>query len=254
VTILQICHSQQHDTVLQAMVLLAVEKMTVCFPRMSQKLERFYKAVVEEALLGKYPDVAEDFTSGKLLLLILLDFSPTGLFSTDKILRERQRQEICGALRGSNLYYNMFMMKNVLEVLLAFVFISMNVIVGVQSKDTTELCEIQMLDRKTVVVMQCRQKRYDVFIALLQLFTFTLVLHALVNLCSVCWGLPRYCSIWYLCPEILSPASGSGRSLASCASCTRRSRPRGRPRPARSETKRRKTSPSRMTMTSSTAC
>jgi hypothetical protein len=57
---------QRNDTELQAMMLLAVEKMTVCFPRMSQKLERFYKAVVEEALLGKYPDVAEDFTSGKL--------------------------------------------------------------------------------------------------------------------------------------------------------------------------------------------
>jgi hypothetical protein len=98
----------------------------------------------------------------------------------------------------------MFMMKNVLEVLLAFVFITMNVIVGTQSQDTTELCEIQMLDRKTVVVMQCRQKRYDVFIALLQLLTFTLVLHALVNLCSVCWGLPRYFGIWYLCAEIHS--------------------------------------------------
>ena len=31
---------------------------------MCQKLERFYKSVVEEALLGRYPDVAEDFTSG----------------------------------------------------------------------------------------------------------------------------------------------------------------------------------------------
>ena len=50
---------------------------------MNQKLERFYKAVVEEALLGKDPDVAEDFHS----------------FSTEKIARERQRQEICGAIR-----------------------------------------------------------------------------------------------------------------------------------------------------------
>jgi hypothetical protein len=52
---------------------------------MNQKLERFYKAVVEEALLGKDPDVAEDFQSGA--------------FSTEKISRERQRQEICSAIR-----------------------------------------------------------------------------------------------------------------------------------------------------------
>ena len=45
-------------------MMLMVEKVSVFFPRMCQKLERFYKSVVEEALLGKYPDVAEDFTSG----------------------------------------------------------------------------------------------------------------------------------------------------------------------------------------------
>ena len=48
----------------QALMLLMVEKVSVFFPRMCQKLERFYKSVVEEALLGKFPDVAEDFTSG----------------------------------------------------------------------------------------------------------------------------------------------------------------------------------------------
>ena len=48
----------------QALMMLMVEKVSVFFPRMCQKLERFYKSVVEEALLGKYPDVAEDFTSG----------------------------------------------------------------------------------------------------------------------------------------------------------------------------------------------
>ena len=66
---------------------------------MNQKLERFYKAVVEEALLGKDPDVAEDFHSGT--------------FSTDKIARERQRQEIGGALRlrirlSSSSYFSSF--------------------------------------------------------------------------------------------------------------------------------------------------
>ena len=80
---------------LQAILLIGVEKVWMIFPRLSQKLERFYKSVVEEALLGKDPDFAEDFSNGQ--------------FSTDKILRERQRQEICGALSGSSTYYYMFM-------------------------------------------------------------------------------------------------------------------------------------------------
>ena len=68
----------------QIIALILMEKLALLFfPRMNQKLERFYKAVVEEALLGKDPDVAEDFHS----------------FSTEKIARERQRREICGAIR-----------------------------------------------------------------------------------------------------------------------------------------------------------
>ena len=74
---------------MQAVILIAVEKISIFFPRMSQKLERwrfyehdqyqikimmmvpmtvvglrFYKCVVEEALLGKDPDGAEDFSAG----------------------------------------------------------------------------------------------------------------------------------------------------------------------------------------------
>ena len=49
-------------TLAQILALILVEKVALLFfPRMNQKLERFYKAVVEEALLGKDPDVAEDF-------------------------------------------------------------------------------------------------------------------------------------------------------------------------------------------------
>eukprot|EP00092_Neocalanus_flemingeri_P016447 GFUD01017797.1.p1 GENE.GFUD01017797.1~~GFUD01017797.1.p1 ORF type:complete len:977 (-),score=204.76 GFUD01017797.1:255-3140(-) len=162
--------------ILQAITLIAIEKIAILYPRMSQKLERFYKSVVEEALLGKDPDVAEDFSAGQ--------------FSTDKILRERQRQEICGALRGSNMYYNIYMVKNVLEVLMAVLFITVNILIGVDSQDETGICKIHFLDKPTVVSMQCRQKRYDVFIYLHYIFTATLTVHVLVNICSVVWGLP----------------------------------------------------------------
>ena len=55
----------------QALMMLMVEKVSIFFPRMCQKLERFYKSVVEEALLGRYPDVAEDFTSGAAYIIYI---------------------------------------------------------------------------------------------------------------------------------------------------------------------------------------
>ena len=73
--------------ILQAITLIGVEKIGLLYPRLN--LERFYKSVVKEPLLGKDPSVAEYFSAGQ--------------FSIDKILRERQIQEICGALPG-NLY------------------------------------------------------------------------------------------------------------------------------------------------------
>ena len=48
-------------------------------------VEQFYKGVVEKALLGDDPDLAEDLHSN---------------FSTDKVARERQRQEACEAIRS----------------------------------------------------------------------------------------------------------------------------------------------------------
>ena len=86
----------------EATVLIMLEKLTMLFPRLSQKLERFYKSVVEEALLGKDPDVAEDFTGTAI--------------STEKVLRERQREEICGALRNSSIFYRLYVGKNLMTV------------------------------------------------------------------------------------------------------------------------------------------
>ena len=74
----------------------------------------------QEALLGKDPDFAEDFC--------------TGQFSTDKILRERQRQEICGALSGSSAYFYLFMLKNVIEISLGILFIIANILIALNSK------------------------------------------------------------------------------------------------------------------------
>ena len=40
-------------------VLVIIEKFTFKIPRIAQKVERFYKNIVEESLFGKDPDVAE---------------------------------------------------------------------------------------------------------------------------------------------------------------------------------------------------
>ena len=71
-------------------------------------------------MLGKDPDFAEDFNNGQ--------------FSTDKILRERQRQEICGALNGSSTYFYLFMLKNILEIFLGILFIIANILIALNSE------------------------------------------------------------------------------------------------------------------------
>ena len=161
---------------LQAISLIAVERSSIFFPRMSQKLERFYKSVVEEALLGKDPDVAEDFSNGQ--------------FSTDKILRERQRQEICGALSGSSTYYYTFMLKNMIEIIMGIFYIVANFIIGLESQDETKICEIPLLNKETIILMKCRKKHYDIFINLLWVFILILILQVFCNIGSFIWGLP----------------------------------------------------------------
>ena len=47
------------------------------------------------------------------------------------------------------------MIKNNLEIILALLFISVNIIVLAESSDDTELCGIQMEDKQTLVGKQC---------------------------------------------------------------------------------------------------
>ena len=59
---------------LQTLVLVVIEKFTFKIPRIAQKVERFYKNIVEESLFGKDPDVAEVH-----LHFLLLDFTTVWL-------------------------------------------------------------------------------------------------------------------------------------------------------------------------------
>jgi len=159
---------------LQALVLIGVEKLWIIFPRLSQKLERFYKSVVEEALLGKDPDVAEDFTGGAI--------------SMDKIVRERQREEICGALRGSSIFYQLYILKNLIEIFLAAFCVVVNIVWGLESKDETGICHVPMSDKGSVT-MQCRQKRFSFYMTVLWAFNALLLCHIFTSVISIVWSL-----------------------------------------------------------------
>ena len=158
----------------QVIILIATEKIWMIFPRLSQKLERFYKNVVEEALLGKDPDVAEDFAGGKI--------------SIDKVVRERQREEICGALRGSNLFYNLYVVKNLAQIGLAAVFLTVDTYWGLSLRDEVGFCFIPVKHTGSVE-MQCRQKRFSFYRSILIGFMVLLVAHILTSLITLVWSI-----------------------------------------------------------------
>ena len=123
------------------MTLVFLEKFpSLIYPRKFYRLERVYKAVVEQALLGKDPDLAEDLS---------------GVVSFDKIARQRQRQEICTSMRyrctfililsfsNSNFFYNMYMIKNALEIVFTFIFMFLNS-VWPSLKECPGRCEINL--------------------------------------------------------------------------------------------------------------
>ena len=94
-------------------VLVIVEKFTFKIPRIAQKVERFYKNIVEESLFGKDPDVAEDVTDPKT--------------STEAISRRRQRNEICVTLKRSSIIHHVYIGKNFVECLLVMACLAVNV-------------------------------------------------------------------------------------------------------------------------------
>ena len=97
------------------------------------------------------------------------------------------------------------MLKNVIEISLGILFIIANILIALNSKvcgryiflaflflfqDEVKLCEIELINRDSSIVMQCRQKRHDIIINLLWIFTTTLIFHVSCNICTVIWALP----------------------------------------------------------------
>ena len=159
---------------IQALVLIFLEKIVFVLPRLSQRLERFYKCVVEETLIGKDPDVAEDFAGSDL--------------SIEKILRQRQRVEICGAWKTSSSFYWSYFLKNILQIIAGTGFLAADVTYIMNSSDELGFCKIPMgIERENMVTLQCRQKRYDVNQTLMIIFSSFLALTILLDALALLW-------------------------------------------------------------------
>ena len=105
---------------LQAVSIILIEKLLMKFPRVAGKIERFYNTIVEEALFGKDPDVAEDVQDDK--------------GNVEVIARRRRRNEVCVSLKRSSIIHNTYILKNILEILVLLTFIPFNIYFSVNSQ------------------------------------------------------------------------------------------------------------------------
>jgi len=189
--------------ILELLHLLHLEKIVlILFPRYRQNLHRFYKVEVEEALLGKDPDVEEDIQVNKLTL--------------EKVTRQRQRLEVSETIRNSSFMFYNYMGKKFVEICFIFVALFFNSALlwsyGFDADDTPGECKIELLINPTTnastlassgtsyrrpghsrdipltVWMQCKEKRHDFFLILLILFTLMMCALCLVNLLALLWG------------------------------------------------------------------
>ena len=89
--------------VLQACLLILLEKAATKIPIIAGQMERFYTTVVENSLFGADPESVED----------IIDFKA----NAESIGRKRRRNEICIALKGSSIIFYTYIAKNILEVI-----------------------------------------------------------------------------------------------------------------------------------------
>ena len=160
---------------LQAIAIILAEKMLMKFPRVSGKIERFYGAIVEESLFGKDPDVAEDVADSRA--------------NSEAISRQRRRNEVCEGLKRSNIIHNMYIVKNILEILTLLVFIPFNILYGLETEknldpsecvlDVGEMPELG-LQAGGQVVFRCNGKKVSFFLWLLYVQVIVMVLVSLM--------------------------------------------------------------------------
>ena len=167
----------------ETLLLVVVEKFTFKIPRIAQKVERFYKNIVEESLFGKDPDVAEDMTDIKT--------------STEAISRQRQRIEICVTLKRGSLIHDVYIAKNLVEILIVIFFLPLNVSYALAGGDGDEYdsarCMIKvqsfpdLVDQEGHVFFQCRGKKMSFFMLALWIQSALMAIHGLLSIGAIIW-------------------------------------------------------------------
>jgi len=187
----------------QAMILIYLEKFIFYFPRISSRMEKFYKIVLVKAMEGEDPDLIEDFSPMQ-----------AGVLKT--VISRRQKEEICASLKKSSLLFYVYIIQNVLQTLLALVFVACNAfyanhLYGRGSDHGT--CELEMDDETSdhlfdtieihtrTAILQCQQKRLDFFVMLIIMNCVCLSLFVICALVALFW--------------IALPAMGRGGRVSS---------------------------------------
>ena len=164
--------------VLQACLLILLEKAATKIPIIAGQMERFYTTVVENSLFGADPESVED----------IIDFKA----NAESIGRKRRRNEICIALKGSSIIFYTYIAKNILEVICSIcIFLPFNLLFGFRSHSNLQpsTCIIEVTDPeyKGMVHFQCQGKKLEFFFALLYSYSALLVLYSLFSLVALTW-------------------------------------------------------------------
>ena len=167
----------------QTIILVIVEKFTFKIPRIAQKVERFYRNIVDESMFGKDPDVAEDMSDPKA--------------STEAISRQRQRNEICVSLKRSSIIYNVYLLKNALEiviVLAVYLPINLSYVLTQPFQDEEKgLCRVPLekvpgiIDQVGEIILQCSGKKMSFFQLTVWIHICLTLLHGLCSMGSIVW-------------------------------------------------------------------
>ena len=167
---------------LQSVAIILLEKLLMKFPRVSGKIERFYGSIVEESLFGKDPDVAEDVCDDKA--------------NSEAISRRRRRNEICMGLKRSSIIHTTYILKNITEICLLFIFIPFDIVYGLDAEKNLlpSTCMLPMnsvpelgMTQNGNIFYQCEGKKVSFFLILLYVHISVLVLVFFCSSTSLIW-------------------------------------------------------------------
>ena len=93
---------------MQAFVVIFIEKLVLKVPKVSGRMEKFYKTIVEATLKGNKCDFKDDRCPAV-------------------VAENRIKSEVCNSLRRSSVIHYSYVLKNLIQVFLLLGFISVNI-------------------------------------------------------------------------------------------------------------------------------